>query len=101
MHFLVTAYDGTDDGAVMRRQKAREKHLEGVKRNIAESKHLFGAAILDEEGKMVGSMLVVDYSTKEVLFDEWLKREPYVLDNVWENIEVLPCKVPDFFLARD
>jgi len=101
MHFLITAYDGKDSEAPLRRQNAREQHLEGVKRLIKEGKHLFGAAILDDEGKMIGSIMIVDYPSREALVSEWLNGEPYVVGKVWETIEIQPCMVPGFFLDRE
>jgi uncharacterized protein YciI len=98
MHFIVTAYDGKDSEAGPRRKIAREQHLAGVKRLVKERRHLFGAAILDEGNQMIGSVLIVDYPSKEILISEWLNSEPYVTGNVWESVEIKPCMVPDFFL---
>jgi len=94
---MITAYDGTDGEAALRRSNAREAHLAGVKQLQKERKHLYGAALLDDEGQMTGSMLLVDYPSKEALHNEWLNSEPYVIGNVWETIEITPCIVPDFF----
>jgi len=98
MHFIVTAYDGKDGEATLRRKNAREQHLAGVKRLIKERRHLFGAAILDDDKQMIGSVLLVDYPSEEALRSEWLDSEPYVTDNVWESVDIQPCMVPDFFL---
>jgi len=100
MQFIVTAYDGKDADAVTRRLNARGEHLDGVKRLIKEGRHLFGAAILDDNGKMIGSIMVVDYPSQETLENEWLKNEPYVTGNVWQDIDIKPCKVPEFFLDK-
>jgi len=98
MQFIITAYDGKDGEAGLRRKNAREQHLAGVKKRTKERKHLFGAAILDEDKQMIGSVLIVDYPSKEILMSEWLRDEPYVTGNVWESIDIQPCIVPDFFL---
>jgi uncharacterized protein YciI len=100
MQFMITAYDGKDRDAGARRNAAREEHLEGVKRSIKEGRHLFAAAILDDDSKMIGSMMVVDYPSLEVLKNEWLNSEPYITGNVWQEIEIKPCKVPEFFLDK-
>ena len=97
---MITAYDGKDSAAGARRNAAREQHLKGVKRAIEEGRHLFAAAILDDDSKMIGSMMVVDYPSLEVLKNEWLNYEPYVTGNVWQEIEIKPCKVPEFFLDK-
>ena len=43
--------------------------------------------ILDEEGKMAGSVMILDFDSKELL-DEYLKSEPYIQEHVWETVEV-------------
>ena len=101
MHFLITAYDGTDSQAGARRSKVREQHLEGVRKAIVEGKHLYGAAILDENNNMIGSIMIVDYPSKEVLVSEWLNSEPYVTGGVWKKIDIKPCRVPDLFLGKN
>jgi hypothetical protein len=97
MQYLVIAYDATDDKALDRRFAARERHLETVTRLKAEGRALYGAAILDEQGTMRGSMLVVDFDNREEL-DRYLASDPYVTGKVWEKIEVRPCRVPELFL---
>jgi len=100
VHFIITAFDGKDSEAAVRRNNVREQHLEGIKKLIKEDKHLYGAAILDDDNKMIGSILIVDYPSKEILVSEWLNNEPYVIGNVWKEIDIRPCKVPDFFLDK-
>lgn len=97
MQYIVTAYDGNDEKAIDRRLMAREEHLKTVERRAREGQHLYGAAILDDEGKMIGSMMVVDYPSREEL-DNWLKVEPYVVENVWDKIEIQPCRVAPTFM---
>jgi len=98
MKFLIIAYDGKDSEAGARRQKVRERHLAGVRELKKDRKHLYGGAILDDEGAMIGSMMVVDYPSKEILVSEWLDNEPYVTGNVWQEIEIKPFKLADIFL---
>jgi uncharacterized protein YciI len=40
---------------------------------------------------MVGSVMVVDFPTREEL-DAWLRTDPYVASGVWEQIEVHPYR---------
>ncbi len=47
---------------------------------------------------MIGSMMVVDYPTREAL-DLWLAGEPYVTGRVRERVEVKPCKVAPTCMA--
>lgn len=97
MQFLITGYDGTDDKALDRRLAVREQHLLGVEKLFKEKKYLYGMAILDENNKMIGSSVVVDFPIREEL-EEYLKIEPYVTGNVWQKIEVKPCKVAPIFM---
>lgn len=97
MHYVVIGYDGLDEGAGDRRQSARAAHLElGTKLRLA-GKHIYGLALLDEVQKMVGSILVVDYNSREEL-DQWLAEEPYVVGAVWEKVEIHPCFVGPSYL---
>jgi uncharacterized protein len=97
MQYIITAYDGNDDKALERRLAAREEHLKGVEQRLQAGQHLYGAAILDDEGSMVGSMMVVDFPTKAEL-DEWLKEEPYMTGEVWKRLEIQPCRVAPMFM---
>ena len=83
MQFIVKAYDG--EGMLERRMEVRPRHLEGMARL---GKHVICAGgLLNEEGKMKGSVLILDFDTREEL-DEYLKKEPYVQEHVWSKIEV-------------
>ena len=100
MQFLVIGYDGTDDQALSRRMTAREAHLAGVVKMKEEGKAIFGTAILDDQGNMIGSVMVMDFPSREEL-DTWLNIEPYVKGDVWLRIEVLPTQVPPVFLPPE
>ena len=41
---------------------------------------------------MIGSALVMEFSDRELL-DQYLAEEPYVVEGVWEKIDVLPMNV--------
>ncbi|MEK9198291.1 YciI family protein [Ureibacillus sp. FSL E2-3493] len=97
MQYIITAYDGADEKAIERRLMAREAHLKSVEERVKEGQHLYGAAILDDNGKMRGSMIVVDFPSREEL-ENWLRVEPYVVANVWQKIEIKPCKVAPIFM---
>ena len=97
MQFLVTGYDGNDEKAMERRLSVREEHMKLVDTMKNEGKHLFAVALLNENEKMIGSVLIVDFPTREAL-DGWLKIEPYVVGDVWRRIEITPCKVPPMFM---
>ena len=92
MQFLLLAYDGTDPEALQRRLNVRDEHLRRISGLKKEGGFLFGGAILDNEGKMTGSMIVYDFPDKESL-DEMLKNEPYITEGVWKKIEIRPFRL--------
>jgi uncharacterized protein len=92
MQFVVIARDGTDPDAVARRKAVRPYHLEGVQPLVDAGNVLTGGAILDDDGNMRGSVLLVDFPSREEL-DAWLDHDPYVTDGVWQQIEVVPFRV--------
>jgi uncharacterized protein len=98
MHFLVIAYDGTDEQAPLRRLQARPRHLASIEGLKKEGKALYGAALLDGKGEMTGSVVIYQFRSREE-FDAYLKDEPYVTEGVWERIKVKPCRVPPVFLG--
>jgi uncharacterized protein YciI len=98
MQFVIIARDGTDPEALNRRMAARPAHIEMGSKMRNEGSQLYGAALLDDAEKMIGSVLIVDFNSRAEL-DEWLKAEPYVVGKVWEQIEVMPCRVGPSFLG--
>ncbi|HLN20745.1 MAG TPA: YciI family protein [Bacteroidales bacterium] len=92
MQFLLIAYDGTDSGALDRRMKSREKHLERIDVLKKSGNFIFGGAILDDSGKMIGSTIVYEFPDRQAL-DEVLKTEPYITGNVWEKITIHPYRL--------
>ena len=96
MQSLIIAHDGTDEGAMDRRIAARQSHLEFCAQSLKDGNQYVGAAMLDDAGKMKGSVMIVDYPDRAAV-DAWLAKEPYVVGKVWKNIEVIPCKIPDTF----
>jgi uncharacterized protein YciI len=97
MHYIVIAHDDIDAGALERRLAAREAHLKLARENFDKGILLYAAGILDDEGVMIGSMLVCDFSSHEEL-DQWLKIEPYVTGDVWKKIEVNHAIIPPFLM---
>lgn len=83
MQFVITAYDG--EGKLAKRMEVRSRHLEGVER-IRE--HVICAGgMLDEEGNLKGSVLVMEFQNREEL-DAYLAQEVYFTEHVWEKITV-------------
>jgi uncharacterized protein YciI len=92
MQFLLLAYDGTDPEALQRRLNVREEHLKRISLLKSSGEFLFGGAILDNNGKMIGSMIVYDFPDLQSL-EERLKDEPYLTEKVWEKTEIQPFRI--------
>lgn len=90
--YLVTGYDYTDDGALDRRMGVRPHHLDGAVALKASGNYILGGAVLNDEGKMIGSVMVLQFETDEEL-EAWQKNEPYVTQKIWETVDVKPFKV--------
>ena len=83
MQFIITAYDG--DNMLEKRMAVRPRHLEGMA--ALSDRIVCAGGLLDEEGRPKGSVLVVEFDDRAAL-DEYLDNEPYVLEHVWERVEV-------------
>jgi uncharacterized protein len=92
MQFLLIAHDDTDTDAYNRRAKVRPEHLRKIKILKDNGEFLFGGAILDNSGNMIGSMILYEMRNRETL-DEHLKDEPYVYAGVWKKIEIVPFQL--------
>lgn len=90
--YLITAWDGTDDAALERRMAARPSHFEGAHILKDTGHFIAGGAMLDENGKMIGSTMIVQFETKAGL-EEWMRIEPYITGKVWEKITVHPFRL--------
>lgn len=91
--YLVTGTDYTDEYALERRMSARESHLEGARRMKESGALLFAAALVNDDGKMAGSTMAVQFEDRTGL-EQWLETEPYILAKVWETVEVKVIKLP-------
>jgi uncharacterized protein len=96
MQFLLTAYDGTDEKALERRMAAREAHLAVADGQKARGEMLFGGAILDDAGKMIGSAVVYNFPDR-VAMDAAIAADPYVTGKVWQNITIHPYRLAPMF----
>jgi uncharacterized protein YciI len=88
---IVIARDGTDPEAKDRRAAVRPIHLERIAPLVEAGNILVGGAILDDQGDMVGSVLLTDFESRGA-FDAWIDTDPYVTGGVWVDIEVKPYR---------
>lgn len=92
MQFLLLAHDGNDAGALQRRLNVREEHFKRINKLKKAGEFIFGGAILDDAGVMIGSMIVYDFPDRKSL-DEMLMDEPYITSGVWEKVEIMPLRL--------
>ena len=92
--YLIIANDGKDDGALARRKEVRPLHLAVAKKLKENNNVVIGGAILDDDGNMRGSMMIVQFETQDD-FQRWYDNEPYITQGVWKTIEVKPFRVAD------
>ena len=89
--YLIHAFDAKDKNAGSRRLETRSKHLEIIKTLKQAGNFISGGAILNDSGEMIGSNLVLQFETSTEL-DNYLSKEPYILNKVWKKIKVYPFK---------
>ena len=92
--YLVTAYDYTDNGALKRRMDVRPHHLDGARELKANGNFIVGGAILDDDGKMVGSIMILQFEDEEQL-EAWKQSEIYISQNIWESVDIKPFRVAE------
>jgi uncharacterized protein YciI len=90
--YIVTAYDYTDEGALERRMNVRPHHLDGAKALKESGNYVLGGAMLNDEGKMVGSTMILQFESEEGL-EAWKQSEIYITQKIWETVDVKPFKV--------
>ncbi len=91
MHYVIHAYDHTDEEAPQRRLKARPLHFDRARKLRADGNLVVGGALLSPEGQMIGSMMLVDFADEAGL-NTWLETDPYVTGRVWDKIDVKPFR---------
>ena len=82
MQYMIRALDG--EHMLEKRLEVRQAHLDNL--SSVRGKILCGGGLLDEEGNMKGSALVIDFDSPEAL-QEYLDSEPYIKTGVWQDVE--------------
>ena len=90
--YLITGYDFPDADALKRRMDIRPHHLDTVHELKFRGNYIIGGAILNDEGNMIGSTMIMQFETDEEL-EAWKKSEPYITQGIWETVDVKPFKV--------
>lgn len=97
MQFLVFAYDAKDAGAYDRRMAVREAHIATIDRYMETNNMIYGGALLDDDGKMIGSAIIAEFPSRQEL-DGWLAEEPYITGKVWDDVKIIPFKTGPTFV---
>lgn len=92
MQFILIALDGTDAGASERRLENRPAHLEKIAQTKKAGNFIFGGAMLNDKDEMIGSAILYEVVNREEL-DRILKDEPYIINKVWEKIDIRPFRL--------
>lgn len=92
--YVIIAQDGKDEEALERRKNIRPVHLAGAKKLKENNNFVIGGAMLDDEGNMRGSVMIVQFET-EGEFKNWYDNEPYITSGVWKIIEVKPFRAAE------
>ncbi len=96
--FILIAYDAAN--VLDKRMACRAEHIALIDKLRAAGKALMGAALTNDMGQMVGSIITLDMSATEL--DQYLKIEPYIVNEVWDKdrIEIKTCKVGPSFTSK-
>lgn len=93
MQFSLIARD--QPGALDKRLAARTEHMEGVRRGKAEGWIIDGGALIDDEGQMCGSSMLLEFPDRAAL-DAYIASEVYQRTGVWGDVTVLPMRRVDW-----
>ncbi|MET3414858.1 YciI family protein [Methylobacterium sp. 1030] len=87
MQFVIVARDAPN--ALEHRLAARGTHMEGIRARKQVGEIIDGGAILDEDGRMVGSIVMCEFPDRAGL-DAYLADEIYARQRVWDDIQIYP-----------
>jgi uncharacterized protein YciI len=99
VHFMVLAWDKTDDDGVARRDAARPAHAASITALHEAGSVPLGAGIYDDEGVVRGSLIVMDLPDRAAV-DAYLASEPFQTAGVWGTVEVHALRVPPMYLEH-
>ncbi len=91
MQFTIIARDDTAAGTFEKRMAAREKHMERIHAMKAEGTILDGGALTDDEGKMIGSVVLCEFPDRQAL-QQYIDSEIYFTEGVWKDVTILPFR---------
>jgi uncharacterized protein YciI len=86
----ILAFDGADPS---RRAAARQKHIDAIGRFAADGTLLLGLPLHTPEGRSRGSVMIISAANEDGVAD-YLAREPFAADGVWQEIACRPIRIP-------
>ncbi|AYM14736.1 MULTISPECIES: YciI family protein [Agrobacterium] len=95
MHFAVIARDDKASGTLDKRLASRAEHMDGLRVMKADGRVVDGGAMLDKDGNMVGSVMLLDFESRADL-DAYVATEPYQRDGVWGDVEIIEMRRVDW-----
>lgn len=95
MHFAVIAQDDKRAGTLEKRLNARAAHMSGLREMKADGRVVDGGAILDRDGNMVGSVMLLNFPDRASL-DAYIATEPYQRQGVWGNVDIFEVRRVDW-----
>jgi uncharacterized protein YciI len=99
VQFLLMARDRPGPEGLARRDELRAAHAESISARFRAGDVLFGAGIYDDEGVVIGSVIILDMASRAAV-DEYLATEPFHTGELWTDVAVDELKVPDMYLER-
>ena len=92
MDFVITAKDYANQ--TQRRLDNRPEHVKGLTEAAKNGNLISAGALTNENGEMIGSSVHVRFDNREEL-DAWLAKEPYIVNDVWETVEISTVNLID------
>lgn len=86
--FIVYCVDR--ENALDLRMATREAHLAYMGTRKGEVR--FGGPMLDDEGRMAGSVLVIDVADRAAA-EAFSAEDPYTKAGLWQRVEIRPMKI--------
>ena len=92
MDFVITALDYKNQ--LQNRLDSRPEHVKGLTTAAKNGNLISAGALTNDNGDMIGSSVHVRFENREEL-DAWIKQEAYVINKVWESIEIRTVNLID------
>ena len=98
MDFVITALDY--ENQLQRRLDNRPEHVKGLTAAAKNGNLISAGALTNENGEMIGSSAHVRFEDRTEL-DAWLENEAYIINKVWESVEIRTVNLIDVQKLKD